>query len=35
VECSDRPLCRTDLNCPLAGARCVWDPRFSFGACSR
>jgi len=35
VECSDRPLCRTDSNCPLAGARCERDPRFSFGACSR
>ncbi len=35
VECSDKPLCRTDSDCPLAGPRCVRDPRFSFGACSR
>jgi len=35
VECSDKPLCRADSNCPLAGTRCVQDPRFSFGACSR
>jgi hypothetical protein len=35
VECSDRPLCRTDSDCLLAGARCVRDPRFGFGACSR
>jgi hypothetical protein len=35
VECSDKPLCRADSNCPVAGTRCVRDPRFSFGACSR
>ncbi len=35
VECSDRPLCRADSNCPVAGTRCVRDPRFSFGACTR
>ncbi len=35
VECSDKPLCRTDSDCPLAGTRCVRDPRFSFGACGR
>ena len=35
VECSDKPLCRTDSDCPLASTRCVRDPRFSFGACSR